>query len=91
MRWLDRKARAHVKRDRKRGNVAAGFLKNGDKAEPDWDTYANSLRSQFGQVQDKGFRIALAILVKEPPKTHKRRFAIAAGGLGNNSALNLAP
>lgn len=46
-----------------------GFLKPGDKAEPNWDTYANSVRGRFGAVQDQAFREAVAFLLKEPPKT----------------------
>ena len=47
----------------------SGFLKPGDKAEPDWDTYANSLRGKFPHIQDSTFRSAVAFLLKEPPKT----------------------
>ena len=47
----------------------SGFLKTGEKAEPNWDTYANGLLGYFAGVQDEAFRDALAFLVKEPPKT----------------------
>jgi hypothetical protein len=47
----------------------SGFLKTGKKAEPNWDTYANSLRGCFGEVQDQAFRDAVEFLMKEPPKT----------------------
>lgn len=47
----------------------SGFLKPGDKAEANWDMYANSLRGLFGAVQDQQFRGAVAFLLKEPPKT----------------------
>jgi hypothetical protein len=46
----------------------SGFRKK-DKAEPNWDCYANSLRGLFGQVKDQAFREAVAFLLKEPPKT----------------------
>ena len=46
-----------------------GFLKAGDKAEPDWNTYANSLRGHFGTVKHKEFCDAVAFLLKDPPKT----------------------
>jgi hypothetical protein len=45
------------------------FLKGGDKAEPNWDTYANTLRGKFSAVQDQGFQAAVAFLLAEPPKT----------------------
>jgi hypothetical protein len=47
----------------------SGFLKRGEKAEPNWDTYANSLRGCFGGVQDQAFRDAVSFLMKEPPRT----------------------
>ena len=47
----------------------SGFLKAGEKAEPNWDTYTNSLRERFGGVQDQAFQDAVAFLVKEPPRT----------------------
>lgn len=47
----------------------SGFLKTGEKAEPNWDTYANTLRGRFEGVKDEAFRDAVAFLVKEPPKT----------------------
>lgn len=47
----------------------SGFLKHGNKAEPNWDEYATSLRAKFLQVQDSVFQDAVAFLLKEPPKT----------------------
>ena len=47
----------------------SGFLKSGNKAEPDWDAYANSLRGRFADVQDSVFRDAVTFLLKDPPKT----------------------
>jgi len=47
----------------------SGFLKSGTKAEPNWDTYANTLRGRFTDVQDPVFRGAVTFLLKEPPKT----------------------
>jgi hypothetical protein len=47
----------------------AGFLKSGAKAEPNWDTYANTLRGRFADVHDSVFRDAVTFLLKEPPKT----------------------
>jgi hypothetical protein len=46
-----------------------GFLKPGDKAEPNWERYANSIRGHFGTVQDQVFRDAVAFLLKKPPRT----------------------
>jgi len=46
-----------------------GFLKLGDKAEPNWDAYANSLRGRFSQIQDSAFRSAVTFFLEEPPKT----------------------
>jgi hypothetical protein len=46
-----------------------GFLKAGEKAEPNWDKYANSLRGRFEGVQDEAFREAVAFLVNQPPMT----------------------
>jgi hypothetical protein len=47
----------------------SGFLKTGEKAEPNWDTYSNSIRGRFEGIQDQVFQDAVAFLVKEPPKT----------------------
>ena len=47
----------------------SGFLKPGDKAEPNWGTYANSLRGRFRQVQNNAFRESVAFFLSEPPKT----------------------
>lgn len=46
-----------------------GCLKPSDKAEPNWDMYANSVRGQFAAVQDNAFQNAITLLLKEPPKT----------------------
>jgi hypothetical protein len=47
----------------------SGFLKAAEKAEPNWDTYANTLQGLFQAVSDPAFQAAVAFLVKEPPKT----------------------
>ena len=47
----------------------SGFLKTGDKAEANWDAYANSLRGQFANVQDSAFRDAVAFFLNAPPGT----------------------
>jgi hypothetical protein len=47
----------------------SGFLKAGERAEPNGDTYANSLQGSFGGIQDQAFRDAVAFLVTEPPST----------------------
>lgn len=46
-----------------------GYLKPGDKAEPNWDAYANSLRGRFPGIQDSLFRKAVEFLLKAPPKS----------------------
>ena len=45
------------------------YLKPGNKAEADWDKYANSLQGRFGSVEEQALREAVAFLVNEPPKT----------------------
>lgn len=47
----------------------SGYLQVGEKAEPNWDTYANSLQGRFVGVQDQAFRDAITFIVKTPPKT----------------------
>lgn len=47
----------------------AGFLKLSQKAEPNWDEYANSLRGSFLEVQDPAFRKAVNFLLNQPPMT----------------------
>jgi hypothetical protein len=47
----------------------SNFLRASDKAEPNWDTYANTLRGRFDAVQDQRFQAAVAFLLAEPPKT----------------------
>lgn len=47
----------------------SGFLKPGQKAEPNWDAFANSLQGQFAGVQASDFRKAVEFLLREPPKT----------------------
>jgi len=47
----------------------SGFLKRGNRAEPNWDMYANSLRGRFAKVQDQAFQNAVTFLLREPPKT----------------------
>ena len=46
----------------------SGFVKGHDPVEPDWDTYANGLRSKFQSVDDPGFSDAVKILVDAPPR-----------------------
>jgi len=46
----------------------SGFVKGHDPVEPDWDTYANGLRSKFQSVNDPGFSAAVKILVDAPPR-----------------------
>ncbi len=45
------------------------FLKQGKKAEANWDTYANSIRGQFGGVRNQAFEDAVDFLRREPPRT----------------------
>ncbi len=47
----------------------SGFLRQGEKAEPNWDTYANSLRGRFKEVHAPRFREAVAFLLSAPPNT----------------------
>lgn len=47
----------------------SGYLKRGNKAEADWDKYANSLVGGFASVTEQAFRQAVEFLVKQPPKT----------------------
>src|SRR5437867_7687721 len=47
----------------------SGFLKSGERAEPNWDAYANTLRGRFVGIEDPGFRDALGFLHREPPAT----------------------
>jgi len=47
----------------------SGFLKPGNKAEPDWDEFANSIRGHFAKIQDATFLDAVTFLRAEPPKT----------------------
>lgn len=46
-----------------------GFVKTGIKAEPNWDTFANSVRGKFASVQDQDFKVAINFLQTVPPKT----------------------
>jgi len=48
----------------------SGYLrKNTQRAEPDWDVYADRLNGKFGNSQQPEFQQALAFLLKAPPKT----------------------
>lgn len=54
------------------------FLKRCDRAKPNWDAYANTLRGRFGKIQDKAFQTAIAYLLAKPPKTQ----IVTENGLG---------
>ena len=47
----------------------ASFLKTQEKAEVDWDKYANSIPGRFATVSEQGFKRACDFLEKEPPRT----------------------
>lgn len=47
----------------------SGFLKPGERAEANWDTYANTLRGRFAIIDNPTFRDATDFLRREPPKT----------------------
>lgn len=46
----------------------SGFL-TGEKAKPNWDCYAESLRGKFDVVPDGAFQAAVAFLLAAPPRT----------------------
>lgn len=53
-----------------------GFLKYRDRrAEANWDTFANSVRAQLGDVRDPDFIEARRLLLSRPPQTQ-----VAVGG-----------
>lgn len=46
------------------------FLEHDDgRAEPNWDTFANTLRGRLADVRDPAFLEARRFLLSEPPKT----------------------
>jgi hypothetical protein len=45
------------------------FLKPKDRAEADWDAYADDLRGRFTTVVVPAFKEACAYLIKKPPRT----------------------
>lgn len=47
----------------------SGFLRLGERAEPNWDAYVNTLRGRFVSIEDATFCDAVAFLRREPPKT----------------------
>ncbi len=56
----------------------AGFLKNGDKAEPCWDRFANSVRNRLFTKADSEFQAGREYLMRKPPDTQ----VVVNGGLG---------
>jgi len=47
----------------------SGFLKPGERAEVNWDAYANTLRGRFAEMENHTFREAIDFLRRESPKT----------------------
>lgn len=47
----------------------AGFLRDKERAEPNWDAYTNSLRGSFATDEDDRFNEALKLHTRQPPKT----------------------
>lgn len=45
------------------------FLKVGEKAEVNWDKYANSIRGKFAGIENLTFQNAVNYLMREPPRT----------------------
>ena len=47
----------------------AGFLRQKDKAEPDWSKFSESIRGRLLPVKDTAFQAARKYLLADPPKT----------------------
>jgi hypothetical protein len=47
----------------------ARFLKQKEKAEPNWDLFSNSVRGQLLSTNDEDFQTARQYLLSEPPNT----------------------
>jgi hypothetical protein len=49
----------------------AGFLidkRDGAKAEPNWDVFANTILSQWGGIKDEAFTGACSFIIADPPR-----------------------
>lgn len=44
-------------------------FRKADKAEPNWDTFADSLRDRFSQIDRDRFQAAVKFLTSSPPQT----------------------
>jgi hypothetical protein len=56
----------------------SGYLKDGERAQPNWGKYSDDLKGQFASLTDQACQEAIRALLDVPPKTQ----VVTGGDLG---------